>query len=747
MATTITLRQLGLSIFAGIASLFPDLVHAQIGFGGEPIGLTPGASMLAPLRSVELPSIDLATLLAEDEANLQNGGKGPYRFGFQHVVDLDMASHGSWTTLRNGDRVWRLGITCPGALGINFIFSEFVVPEGGVVFVYNDLGQHLGGFTGASNGHRSSMGVSPLPGEHITIEYHEPLAHLGEGRSHISKVTHGYRDPAGVMRDLGDSGDCNINVICPEGDEWRDQIRATALVITPTGTCTGTLLNNCAEDGTPYFLTANHCLDADVANWTFRFNWDSPICDPTEDGPTDQTVSGCELLVNSAGTDLALLRLNTAPPEEYNAFYSGWDHSDVAATSMTGIHHPRGDIKKISHSNGPAVVGTFSGADCWQVQLWDAGTTEPGSSGSGLWNQNKQLVGQLFGGAANCTTSVNDYYGRLTISWPLVEEWLGATCGDTLGGLGGTIIAPIVFDGAVTSITNVAAINCGVDSISPNITYKNNGTIFLTSALFTYWIEGGPTYSYPWTGSLDTSQTVNISLPAIPLLPGENILKVVCGEPNGGQDQATANDTLDYAFNASLPSAIISLILTLDNYGEDILWDLSTDNGTELYSGGPYPNNHNGQVDSIPFCLTNGCYVFTIHDAFGNGLCCDDGEGSYVIRDLTGEVHAESDGQYGDINVNQFCFVRVSVAERFTADHIRTVPNPSTGIFALDLSTLEGTVRYQVTDMVGRTVREGSFVGGNARASLDLCGESTGVYHLALTSGKGRFLQRVMVVK
>lgn len=745
MAPKNTIQHLGFSIIAALSILVPTIGHAQIGFGGEPIGLTPGETMLAPLRSVVLPEIDDAALLAEDEANLQNGVKGPYRFGFQHLVDLDMVNNGSWTTLRNGDRVWRLGITCPGALGINFILSEFDVPENGVVFVHNDLGQLLGGFTGASSGHRSSMGVSPLPGEHITIEYHEPVAHTGEGRLHISKVTHGYRDPAGIMRDFGDSGNCNINVVCPEGDEWRDQIRSVALVITPTGSCTGTLLNNCAQDGTPYFLTANHCLDADVANWTFRFNWDSPVCDPTENGPMDQTVSGCELLVNSGGTDLAFLRLNTAPPEEYNAFYSGWDHSEVAATSMTGIHHPRGDIKKISHSNGPAVLGTFSGADCWQVQVWNDGTTEPGSSGSGLWNQNKQLVGQLFGGAASCANSVDDYYGRLATSWPLVEEWLGATCGDTIGGRGVTIIAPIVYDGAVTSITNVAALNCGVDSISPNITYKNNGTIQVNSALFTYWIEGGPTYEYPWTGSLDTAHTVNISLPAIPLLPGENLLNVVCSAPNGGQDQATENDTLSYAFNASLPSAIISLILTLDNYGEDILWELATQSGTELYNGGPYPNNHNGQVDSIPFCLTNGCYVFTIHDEFGNGLCCADGEGSYVIRDLNGEVYAESDGQYEDINVNQFCFVGVSVPEVLNGSRIRVVPNPSTGAFALDLSTFEGTVRYQVTDMVGRAVREGSFIGGNARASLDLSGESTGVYHLVLTSGQGRSVQRLLV--
>ncbi|MCB0764817.1 MAG: secretion system protein Por, partial [Flavobacteriales bacterium] len=111
---------------------------------------------------------------------------------------------------------------------------------------------------------------------------------------------------------------CNINVICPEGIGWENEIRSVAIItVGGSGFCTGTLLNNCAQDSTPYFLTANHCLDANVENWVFRFNWDSPVCDPTENGPTDQTVSGCELLVNSGGTDVALLRLNSIPPEEY----------------------------------------------------------------------------------------------------------------------------------------------------------------------------------------------------------------------------------------------------------------------------------------------------------------------------------------------------------------------------------------------------------------------------------------------
>jgi hypothetical protein len=721
-------------------------VHAQIAYGGTALGLLPGATLLAPVPTVQLPHVGRDALMAEDTANELSGVKGPYRFGVDHPVDLAMDTHGTWTTLRSGERVWRLAIRCPDAASINFIFAEYHVPDGAWLFVHNDAGDQLGAYTANSNGGRPSMGVSLLPGERITIEYHEPAHLAGQGRLHIAQVTHGYRDPFAVTRDLGDSGACNINVICPEGDEWRDQIRSVAILVNGgSGFCTGTLLNNCAEDGTPYFLTADHCLNAQVANWTFRFNWDSPTCDPTENGPMDQTVSGCQLLVNSAGTDVALLELNTVPPEEYNVYYSGWDKSTVPAERMTGIHHPRGDIKKISHSEGAAITGTFSGAPCWQVSVWDAGTTEPGSSGSGLWNQNKQIVGQLYGGAANCANSVNDYYGKLDVSWPLLEPWLGASCGDTLGGWEADQVEPIVNDAAITSITNIAELQCGEDSISPRVTLKNNGTVIMSSATITYGMDGGPVYVEEWSGNLLPGQTVNVSLPAIPVLPGENVLSVSVSAPNGGEDQSPLNDTWTFTFTASLPAAIVNLILTLDNYGSDITWHLDSETGTTLYNGGPYSDFQNGTVDSVAFCLSNGCYSFTINDAFGDGLCCDAGNGWYVIRDMQGTEYAVNEGRFGDTNTDDFCLTGVSVAERERAQALNVYPNPSDGTFTVDLSRMDAPSHYVLTDALGRVIVDGTIPKGTAQKTFELGNEAPGLYLITVRHARGNSVQRMVL--
>lgn len=423
------------SFYASVAFAAASLINlpaiGQVSFGGHPAGLD-RAMGLPDAPVVEMPAVDAEALKAEDAIRAEQGIKGPYRFGFNHHVDLGLENSGVWHTLSNGDRVWRLGVRCPGAYSINFEFHDYAIPEGAQVFVYNDQYEVLGAFEAGSSPGQDQMGVTQLAGDRITIEYVEPLAVSGQGRLRVGQVTHAYRDIVGVGKSLGDSGDCNNNVICPLGDDVRDQIRSVAMItVGGDGACTGQLINNCDNDGTPYFLTANHCLGG--SNWVFRFNWNSPTCTPTSNGPMNQSVSGFTLLENSTTSDVALLRLNNTPPASYNVYYSGWDKSTTPATSVTAIHHPSGDIKKISKENQAVTAVNYGGASCWRVASWDDGTTEGGSSGSGIWNQNGLLVGQLFGGQASCDFNSSDNYGRFSVSYPLLDEWLG-TCGNTLQG-------------------------------------------------------------------------------------------------------------------------------------------------------------------------------------------------------------------------------------------------------------------------------------------------------------------------
>ena len=439
--------------FASLAFLSSLPLLAQLEFGGTPYGLDRGVHGLPEPPVAVMPVVDPAPLLVEDAARLAQGHKGPYRYGVAHTTDLRLDNSGTWSTLPNGDHVWQLGIECPGAFSVEFEFNTYLVPEGARVFVHTPGGEHRGAFTAASNGGHPQMGVAPMVGDRVIIEYIEPAAVAGQGDLRIGLVTHAYRDIMGTTKGLNDSGTCNNNVICPEGDPWRDQIRSVALITQGGYLCTGQLMNNCNQDQTPYFLTANHCVQGGInpATANFRFRWESPTCTPTQNSGSN-TLNGSQQLVTNGGSDMAFLQLNSSPQDSWNIFYSGWNKGTTAATSVTAIHHPSGDIKKISFEEQPVTSASYGGAQCWKIAAWDDGTTEGGSSGSGLWDQNGLLVGQLYGGQASCAFNVNDYYGKFNVSFPLLQQWLG-TCGETLPGLDpATVSVPELDEAAVIGL-------------------------------------------------------------------------------------------------------------------------------------------------------------------------------------------------------------------------------------------------------------------------------------------------------
>ncbi|MDX9751111.1 MAG: trypsin-like peptidase domain-containing protein [Flavobacteriales bacterium] len=736
------------------AGLFAGLLHTttalgQISFGGTPPSMAKAAHLLDDAPVAVMPAVDADALMAEDEARYATGAKGPYRFGFNHATDLSLANSGTWTELPNGDRVWRLAIECPGAHTINFEFHDYHVPPGAMVHVVNDMGDMLGGFTAESNGGLASMGVDMLPGDRITIEYTEPAAVRGEGRLQVGQVTHGYRDLFKLAKGLGDSGSCNNNVICPEGDPWRDQIRSVAIMMSGgSGFCTGQLINNCAEDGTPYFLTANHCLGGSMNNWVFRFNWESPQCGQNLNGPTNQSVSGATLKASSGGSDVALLELNTTPPAGYNVFYSGWDRSGTASTSNVGIHHPSGDIKKITFDNNPATQASWGGAQCWRVATWEDGTTEPGSSGSGLWNQNGHLIGQLYGGQASCANNVNDYYGRFNVSWTQLSAHLGS-CGPTLDGHDPNATEAYAYDAQLQSITNVPASLCDQNTIQPTVTIKNNGTQTLTSLQVGYAVSGGgPSGNATWNGSLASGATANFQLPVLALPNGSLTLTLTASAPNGQPDENPNNNTASTNVLVASPGVPATLQLTTDNWASETTWQVTAQgSGTVLASGGPYSNGTNGQVISEPFCLPADCYTFTIFDEWGDGICCDYGQGNLQIVGGAGQVLGTHNGQFTDAASVDFCLSAVGVDEVAAFPGLHVVPNPTAGaVSVLFGSPLAHASTLTVLDLCGRTVRQLAVPAGAQRAEADLSGQARGTYLLRMANAQGEEVRRVVLM-
>tara|TARA_Y100000591_G_scaffold192291_1_gene166283 strand:- start:2330 stop:4732 length:2403 start_codon:yes stop_codon:yes gene_type:complete len=389
-------------------------IYSQVSINGTPKSVI--WDMNNEITNITLPEVDHDFLQLQD---LEEKDKNvPYRFGNPFDVNFNLNNSGTWENIDNG-RLWRLSITSKNAYSINLLYDKFVIPEGAELYVYDkDKSTILGAFTNLNNKSYETFATSPTKGDVTIIEYFEPYNVEFNGTIQIGRVVHAYKDVfyPEESRDYGDSGSCNNNVNCPEFIDWEAEVRSVAMILSGGGfrLCTGSLVNNVRQDLTPYFLTANHCLGGE-SNWIFMFNYESSGCN-NQNGPTFMTVQGSTLLDNSASSDYAILRLEEEIPDTYEVHYAGWDASGTTPSTPVGIHHPSGDIKKISFDyNNASNAGNY-----WDVNNWEDGTTEPGSSGSPLFDGNThRIVGQLYGGTASCTSITYDTYGKVSSSWNL----------------------------------------------------------------------------------------------------------------------------------------------------------------------------------------------------------------------------------------------------------------------------------------------------------------------------------------
>lgn len=642
-----------------------SIVSGQVSQGGTPISFT--KTHIADVVPVAvMPAVDVEALLAEDV--IDKASNEPFRFGIDIDVDLSLDNAGKWSDLKGGDRVWRVGIKSDGAYSLNLIFSEFYMPEGASMFVYTaDKEMVIGAFTSFNNKEHGKFSTTVLRGDEIVIEYFEPAEARGQGRLAVNKVIHGYRPTffknGGGNRDFGDSGGCNNNVACAVSAGWENEINASLMYLLSNNTriCSGAMLNNVQQDGTPYFLSADHCYDASWATWIFMFNYQSPDCAGTIDGPTSQTVSGSTLRARRGASDFMLFELSVSPPLFYNAYYAGWSNVDVPATSAVGIHHPANDVKMISFENDPLEHSGYFGAgtDHWEVTDWDDGTTEGGSSGSPLFDQNHRVVGQLHGGSAACGNNREDYYGKFSLSWDggssassRLRDWLdpqntGAT---VLDGLTLTV-ANFATDVSLESITGIDAIGCGT-SADGVLRLFNNGSNLLTNVELTYFLDGASQGNFSWTGSLNFLQASTIAVPNLSgLSAGTHQLQVIVSSVNGtGADQNILNDTTSFNFEVVLGEQI-TIDLRTDNYSEETAISITDDNSNVVFQESSFLDN---TLQTYTPCLACGCYTFTITDSENDGICCSYGNGSYSIELPDGSI-AGTGGSFSSQETVQFC--------------------------------------------------------------------------------------------
>ena len=400
-----------------------------------PFGPTLSEKANTSLPALSANAVDVEKERAEDLVRDEEG-LAP-RFAIPQLVSISPETHGTWTDLDAGYQLWRLRVNAPGALSLNFGFTSYELPKNSRLSIYPvdyegmDDPRGVRVFTEMDNDAHGELWTPVVINDDVVIELLIPAASRGDYNLHLGSINNGYRF---FGEDLFDkSGSCNNDVICPIGDDWRSEINCVGVISTGGGTfCTGSMLNNTAEDGSPYFLTANHCgiNTSNDQSLVVYWNFQSPTCGQQGGGVLSDFMTGSVHLASSAASDFTLVLMDDPVNPDHNVTFAGWDRSDNDATSAVAIHHPSTDEKSISFEYDPTTTTTYlqnavpGNGTHIRVTDWDDGTTEPGSSGSPLFDQNHRVVGQLHGGYASCSSQTSDWYGRLSVSFAAIAQYL-----------------------------------------------------------------------------------------------------------------------------------------------------------------------------------------------------------------------------------------------------------------------------------------------------------------------------------
>jgi hypothetical protein len=552
-----------------------------------------------------------APYLTDDQLNDKSGEA--FEIGKLLPANINFIDEADITQVVNGS-IWRLAIKAEGAKAISLYYDQFDIPYGGKLLLYNiNQTQTAGPFT-YKHVHSSGVYATELTyGDIVVLEYFQPSYQTNQPTIKINNIAYAYKA-------LGGGSDyCQVNANCPEGDEWEDQKKATCRIQIvdgfSVGLCSGSMINNTSNNCTPYVLSADHCFSggsisaSSLNQCVFYFNYLTPSC--SNSSPSSDAITGCSLVSNSGGqgsggdSDFFLVELNQE--SDFDPFYAGWNRSNTPSNTGVSLHHPAGDVMKISTYSGSlqSTGGLGGGANnnthwrvYWSQTSTNWGVTEGGSSGSPIFDSNKLIVGDLTGGSSYCNTPNNpDIYGKIWYSW------------DQMGNNSNQQLKPWL-DPNNTGVLTHMGMYC-------------NGT------------------------------------------PG-------CTDP----------DALNYNSNATLDDGSceypcfaneVTLSFLPDCYGEEISWELNDENGTPIYSVGQgfYPGGSDAQTmnpDPDPveqtWCLTNGCYTFTVQDSFGDGMNGANPEyacgqnGDYTILDLNGNILASllaENAEFGESENNEFC--------------------------------------------------------------------------------------------
>lgn len=420
------------------------------------------------ISRMEYREMPIARILQVQKNNAARRMK-PVQIGINRIASNDGATGLlpplSWVSQKDGSAIARIQIRSPIALALRVgLRIEALDPRAELRFAGSTDPSRV---VAAMSGKEILGLVDPnrifwtpsTDGESQLIEVYLPKGVFrGSTRLQAPQLSHLLANSLNdfkIIEKIGESASCNVDTACRVAElgsnfvSAKNAVAHMQFVIAAEGTfiCTGTLLaDTVTTSQIPYFYSANHCIDNQTVASTLNTFWqyEATACNSGVQAAKVQLAGGAAFLYSDPdtsttnvtnGTDALLLRLNNTPPA--GAEFAGWDSATLATSSnIIGIHHPSGDAKKVSS-------GQQVSRDAYQNAVgWLSGTTEGGSSGSGLFTADVSgyhLRGGLYGGSASCANTGSltnagnrDIYSRFDLVFPHIASYLAPVPGPTL---------------------------------------------------------------------------------------------------------------------------------------------------------------------------------------------------------------------------------------------------------------------------------------------------------------------------
>ncbi|RME24131.1 MAG: hypothetical protein D6798_11930, partial [Deltaproteobacteria bacterium] len=560
------------------------LLASSLALAGTPVTPLSWQGGLRPIEELPRLSVqgpDVKALLAED---LDRDALGlPPRYAVGRDLDVSPDRDGVWESLPDGRLLWRVRLAAQGATSLSFSARRAVLPPGTEVHLLDARGRDYRARPLLPRDvNRGELWTPIVRSDDLVVEVVLPAEARDRLVLDIDKLYVGYRR---FGPPPPSSGACNIDVVCPEGDDWRDEIPSVAIIGTGGSTyCTGFMVNNTAEDQTPYFQTAHHCgiTSRNAASFVAYWNYQSPTCGARGGGSLDQFQTGATVVADYASSDFTLLLLDDDPDPEFGVTWAGWDHSGDTPTSAVCVHHPSGDVKSISFEDDPLSITSYSSNGSpgngthLRVADWDDGTTEGGSSGAPLFDQDHHVVGQLHGGSAACSNNASDWFGFFSASWTgggtsssRLSDWLDplGTGQETLDTLNPGAVGLQVTPGTDADLYGPAG--GPWEPASASWTVENVGETTVTFEA---------TVDVAWAQFDNSGTTLN---------PGQATTVTVTPDATAGGLAVGSHDAVVSFINTDTHEGDTTRTLTLHVGNTSVVqeWDMSTDPGWDLEGG------------------------------------------------------------------------------------------------------------------------------------------------------------------